>query len=45
MKPEQDSTKLKIGVEGHDNEMNRTETKSDISPEALAHLGDGRSPM
>jgi hypothetical protein len=24
------------------NEMNRTESRSDISPEALAHLGDGR---
>ncbi len=24
------------------NEMNRTETKVDITPEALAHLGDGR---
>jgi hypothetical protein len=24
------------------NEMNRTEPKMDISPEALAHLGDGR---
>ena len=24
------------------NDMNRTETKSNISPEALAHLGDGR---
>jgi hypothetical protein len=23
-------------------EMNRTETKLDVSPEALAHLGDGR---
>ena len=24
------------------NEMNRTDAKLDISPEALAHLGDGR---
>ncbi len=24
------------------NEMNRTENRPDISPEALAHLGDGR---
>jgi hypothetical protein len=24
------------------NEMNRTENRTDISPEALAHLGDGR---
>ena len=24
------------------NEMNRTEAKTEISPEALAHLGDGR---
>ncbi len=24
------------------NDMNRTETKSAITPEALAHLGDGR---
>jgi hypothetical protein len=24
------------------NEMNRTETRIDITPEALAHLGDGR---
>jgi len=24
------------------NQMNRTENKIDISPEALAHLGDGR---
>jgi hypothetical protein len=24
------------------NDMNRTEAKIDISPEALAHLGDGR---
>ncbi len=24
------------------NEMNRTETRFDITPEALAHMGDGR---
>ncbi len=26
------------------NQMNRTENKTEISAEALAHLGDGRSP-